>query len=236
MPESDTFRDRARRAHDKRADELRALRDLAPNFESFELPRVKRDPWHMDDYRRDLPSEAPGEPTANGSFESARRLLNDYEFADAKRVRASYDEEAPLLDRDMLLEIRYLLLRVRVGVRVTQIFDELRDVDGHPVRIWGWAYQTLEGHLERGQMDYQLWKWLETGAVEFRIHAVSEMAEVRNPLLYLGFRLVGRREQIRFARRCGERMEELVRRSIQDGPRAEPRPRQVHGVRVSPSE
>jgi uncharacterized protein (UPF0548 family) len=190
----------------------------------------------MDDYRRDLPSEAPGEPTANGSFESARRLLNDYEFADAKRVRASYDEEAPLLDRDMLLEIRYLLLRVRVGVRVTQIFDELRDVDGHPVRIWGWAYQTLEGHLERGQMDYQLWKWLETGAVEFRIHAVSEMAEVRNPLLYLGFRLVGRREQIRFARRCGERMEELVRRSIQDGPRAEPRPRQVHGVRVSPSE
>lgn len=236
MPERDASRGRAHRVHDKRAEELRGLRDLAPNFDPLELPRVKRDPWHMDDYRRDLPSEPPGEPIANGSFDSGRRILNDYEFADPKRVRAFYDAEAPLLGRDMLLEIRYFLFRVRVGVRVTQIFDELREVDGHRVRIWGWAYQTLDGHLERGQMDYQLWKWLDTGAVEYRIHAVSEMAELRNPFLYLGFRLVGRREQIQFARRCGERMEELVRRTVQAGPRSEPRPRQVRGVRVSPGE
>jgi uncharacterized protein (UPF0548 family) len=236
MHELHAPRDRAHRAHDKWASELRGLRRLAPNFDPRELPRVARDPWHADDYCRGLPSEPPGEPVSNGSFQAARRLLTAYEFADPKRVRAVYDAEAPLLGRDMLLEIRYLVFRVRVGVRITQIFDELREVDGHQVRVWGWAYQTLEGHLERGQMDYQLWKWLETGAVEYRIHAVSEMAEVRNPLLYLGFRLVGRREQIRFARRSGERMEELVRRALQQRSQSEPRPEKVHGLLISPSE
>ena len=79
------------------------------------------------------------------------------------------------------------------------------------MRIKGWAYQTLEGHLERGQMDYQVWKWLDSGRVQFRIHAISQLAEIDDPFLRLGFRLVGRREQVAFARRCGELMEQLVR-------------------------
>jgi hypothetical protein len=66
-------------------------------------------------------------------------------------------------------------------------------------------------------MDYQVWKWLDTGEVEYRIHAVSQLAEIRNPILNLGFRLLGRREQVLFARRCGERMERLVNSRLSGG-------------------
>lgn len=190
--------------------QLDRIRALGPNFAPEQLPAAHDGAWHVDDYCRALPPEPPGEPHPGGSFALAKELLRDYEFADPRRIRAYYRADAPLQDRDMLLEIRYLGLRVRVGVRIGVVFDELREVDGRRARIWGWAYQTLEGHLERGQMDYQVWKWLDSGEVEFHIHAVAQIAKTRKPLLNLGFRLVGRRQQVRFARRCAERMERLV--------------------------
>jgi hypothetical protein len=177
---------------------------------------VARDPWHIDDYCRELPREPPGAPIPGGPFEVALDLLASYEFADPSRVRAFFDETDPLLGRNILLEIRYLALRVVVGVRISQVFDESRIEDGSPVFISGWAYQTLEGHLERGQMDYQVWKWIDTGRVEFRIHAVSQLAEIDDPFLRLGFRLLGRREQVAFARRCGALAGELVSKRLRE--------------------
>ena len=32
---------------------------------------------------------------------------------------------------------------------------------------YGWYYDTLEGHFEQGRMHYEVWKWLDTGEVEF---------------------------------------------------------------------
>jgi uncharacterized protein (UPF0548 family) len=214
--------------------ELAHLHGLELNFDPAHLSTVVADPWHTDDYCRTLPPEAQGEPVPEGCFEIAKRLLCDYEFADPRRIRAYYRADTPLLERDMLLEIRYFALRVWVGVRVRTVFDEVRRIDGRSVRLWGWAYQTLEGHLECGQMDYQVWKWLDTGEVEFRIHAVSRLAEIRYPVLALGFRLVGRRQQIEFARRCGARMQQLVEARLH-GARPIPKPTAMAGVLVSPS-
>jgi uncharacterized protein (UPF0548 family) len=196
---------------------------------------VARQAWHVDEYCHSLPREPPGEPVPDGSFETAKRLLCDYEFADPTRIRAYYWADAPLQDRDMLLEIRYLLLRVRVGVRISEVWDEVRHGARGTARVWGWVYQTLQGHLERGQMRYEIWKWFDTGEVEYRIHAVSEVARIRNPILYLGFRLVGRREQVQFARRCARRMERLVALSLARGKEAEPAPRRTDRVVASPS-
>lgn len=110
----------------------------------------------------------------------------------------------------MLLEVHFWGLRFRFGVRVGGVIDELRRVRGRKVRVWGWSYATLQGHLETGQMDYEVWKWLDTGAVEFRIHVVSRASRIGNPIIRLGFRLFGRREQIRFAKRACARMAGLV--------------------------
>ena len=110
----------------------------------------------------------------------------------------------------MLLEVRFWGLRFQVGVRVDEVLDETRVVDKRDVRVWGWGYATLQDHLEVGRMDYEIWKWLDSGAVEFRVHVVSRPGRIPNPIVRLGFRLFGRREQVRFARRSCERMAALV--------------------------
>jgi uncharacterized protein (UPF0548 family) len=192
----------------------RALAELSGrrlNFDPAEIAGADaRDGWHIDDYRQPLSAERPGEPVRDGSFERAKRLMCDYAFADPAIVRAVYDPAAGLANRNMLLQARFGPLRFLLGCRVGAIADETVTVDGRAVRVWGWSYGTLEGHFEHGQMDFAVWKWLDDGSVEFRIHAVSRRARVGNPIVRLGFRLVGRHEQVRFARRACARMAELV--------------------------
>ncbi len=110
----------------------------------------------------------------------------------------------------MLLEARFHGLRFRFGVRVGGVVDETREVDGRKVRVWGWNYRTLQGHLEMGQMDYEVWKWLDTGEVEFHTCRFSRRGSVGNPLVRLGLRLFGRGQQVRFARHACERMARLT--------------------------
>jgi hypothetical protein len=108
------------------------------------------------------------------------------------------------------LRARILGVRFNLGVRVGEVADRRDEVDGRPVRIWGWNYRTLDGHLECGQMEYEVWKWLDTGEVEFRIAAVSRRARIANPLLKLGVILFARREQLRFYRHVCDRMARAV--------------------------
>jgi uncharacterized protein (UPF0548 family) len=192
------------RIHTRRVSEesFAALRDAPVNFEVL----GDGNGWKVDDYCQPLPAERPGPPEPGGTWARAKRLMEDYEFADPAIVRATYEPDSPLPGRDMLLEARFLGLRFRFGVRVSDVTDDQRDEDGRPVRVWGWSYRTLKGHLETGQMDFEVWKWLDDGAVEFRIHVVSRPARIPNPLIRLGFRLFGRREQVRFARRALARM------------------------------
>jgi uncharacterized protein (UPF0548 family) len=166
--------------------------------------------WRIDDYCQPLGNEGPGPPEPRGPWEKARELLRNYEFADPRIVRAVYKPDDPLEGRDMLLEIRFWGLRFRFGVRVSGVIDEIRSVAGRDVRVWGWSYGTLQGHLETGQMDYEIRKWLDSGAVAFRIHVVSRSSRIGNPIVRFGFRLFGRREQVRFAERACERMARLV--------------------------
>jgi len=196
--------------------------------------------WHVDDYCQPLPAEAPGPPLAEGSWQAARRLMEGYEFADPTIVRAVYYPDRPLEHRDMLLQGRFYGLRFYFGVRVGGVNDELRTVDGRQARVWGWNYRTLQGHLEMGQMDYEVWKWLDRGAVEFRIHAVSKAADIPNPLIRLGFRLFGRMMQRRFARRACQRMAVLTSAALAGPTRAggattRPLPRSAGELTVAPA-
>jgi uncharacterized protein (UPF0548 family) len=118
----------------------------------------------------------------------------------------AHEQDAPLEGRDMLLVGRFLGLDFRLGVRLFEVVDERRTEEDCPVQVWGWAYRTLRGHLERGQMTYEVRTWLDSGAVEFRIAAVSHRARVGDPLVRLGFGLLGRREQLKFYRHTCEVM------------------------------
>ena len=175
--------------------------------------------WHVDDLRQVLPTESPGPPAAGGSWEIARRLMLGYEFADPSIVQADYDPNEPLEGRTMLLELRFHgLLRFHAGTRVRAVFDDERRLDARRARVWGWTYGTLEGHLEQGEMTWEVWKWLDSGDVEFRIHAYSRPAPDLNPILRLGFRLFGRREQLAFMHGTLRRMQGLTEAALHGAP------------------
>jgi uncharacterized protein (UPF0548 family) len=201
----------------------RALDELHDKGLNFDLERrgefTPENGWHVDDYRQLLPSEPPGRPLPDGSWQAARRLIGDYAFADPSIIRAVYYPDRPLEQRDMLLEGRFLGLRFYFGCRVGGVNDQVRVVDARQVQVWGWNYRTLQGHLEMGQMDYEVWKWLDSGTVEFRIHVVSKPAHIPNPLVRLGFRVFGRAMQRRFARRACQRMAQLTTAALHHGPR-----------------
>lgn len=195
--------------------ELQRLPDLGFNFDPERLHEyAAHDDWHLDELVHSLPREAPGEPVDNGPFEIACRLIRDYEHADPDTVRAVYRADVPLEGRDMLLEGRFFGLRFRLGVRVGGVVDASETVGGRALRRWGWNYRTLEDHLERGQMDFEIWKWLDTGEVEFRIHSVSQRASIPNPVVRLGFGLFGRFVQLRFLRNSMQRLDRLVREAM----------------------
>ena len=192
----------------------RALEALAGKGFNFDPDRrdhyTTEHGWKVDDYLQPLPAEPPGPPVPEGSFEVAKELMRDYEFADPAIVRAIYADDSPFETRDMLLEGRFYGLRFHFGVRVGGLVDDELTVDGRPARRWGWNYRTLQGHLEMGQMDYEVRKWLDSGEVEFHIHAFTRPAHIPNPVIRLGFRLFGRRVQRRFARHACQRMARLT--------------------------
>jgi uncharacterized protein (UPF0548 family) len=171
--------------------------------------------WHVDDMIEPLPHEPSGSPASGGTWDIARQLVLDYQLADRGVVQAVYDRDAPLEGRTMLLRIRFLGVRFAVGVRVSDVYDEERELEGDRARVFGWAYRTLDGHFEQGEMHYQVWKWLDSGDVEFRLHAVSKTADAGPWVLRTGFRMVGRPNQLRFYRQVCRRVRRLTEAELE---------------------
>ncbi len=187
------------------------------NFDLGSLERADRaSGWNFTDLRQPLPGEPRGAPAPKGSWEIARRLMRGYEFADPSIVRAYYDPSVPLQNRNMLLKLQALgLVHKFVGVRVGGVYELTRRIDGRDARIWGWNYRTLEGHVEMGQMDWEVWKWLDSGEVEFRVHSVSRRARIENPLVRLGFVVLRARERRAFLRSTQQRMRAFVELALE---------------------
>ena len=172
--------------------------------------------WAIDDYSQRLPQESPGPPEPSGSWETARAISAKYAFVDNRAVEAFYDEDEPLQERTMLLRLSFAGFYIYVGVRVGEVYEETRSFKGRQARVWGWNYRTLEGHVEMGQIDFQVWKWIESGEVEFRIRAVSKPAPVRSVLVRAGLAVFGRPLQVRFAKRACARMATLTEAARRD--------------------
>ncbi len=193
---------------------LAGLAARSPNFDPQRLESGHG--WHDDDFRQPLVAEPPGPPLPDGSWEAARELAEAYAFADPATVRAVFDPDAPLEGRNMLLDLRFAGLHLYVGVRVAGVRDELRRVGGREARVWGWDYVTLDGHLEAGRRAFEVWKWLETGAVEFRTFARARPA-LEHPALRLGFHLFGRQRRAEFGRTACARMARLTAARVSPG-------------------
>ena len=167
--------------------------------------------WNVDDYDLSLPPELPGPPLADGSFAAAQTVLRRYSFPPPNLLTGIFDPSQPLENRLMLLRGQFLGFSFWFGVRVGGVWDEQRDTPEGPEQVWGYFYRTLQGHFERGQINFTVHKNLGSGKVTFRIHAVSQTGRIRNPFYWLGFKLFGRTLQRRFAHESQRRLAQQVR-------------------------
>jgi uncharacterized protein (UPF0548 family) len=178
--------------------------------------------WRIDDYKIGLPSEPPGEPVAGGAWEVAKGIVNNYEFPDPSLIIGVFVPDIPLKERIMIVKARFLIFTFLFGVRISQVIDEVRDSGKRgQARVWGYGYQTLSGHFEMGEIIFEVWKFLDSGDVEFRMHAYSKPAAISNPFYQIGFRIFGRSLQKRFGATSLERMQRLVLERISSSPKPE---------------
>jgi uncharacterized protein (UPF0548 family) len=204
------------RSSRRTARRLAALAARPVNFDEERIEdRAAEGGWHLDDMVEPLPHEGSGPPSEGGSWQVARQIMDRYQLADPGVVTAAYDEAEPLSGRDMLLRIRFMGLRLWVGVRIGDVYEETRDVEGRQVHVFGWSYSTIEGHFEQGRMHYELWKWADAGDVEFHLRAISRGARTGPILPRLGFRLFGRSKQLRFYRQVCRRIRRLTEAQLE---------------------
>jgi uncharacterized protein (UPF0548 family) len=197
-------------------------KQYTPHFErwrkanlNFDITKTEefteKNGWRIDEYGIGLPSEPPGEPIPGGSWELAKEIIGNYEFPDPLLITGIFAPDIPIKDRIMVLRARFLFFTFLFGVKINKVIDEVRQTEkGESIRVWGFSYQTLEGHFEMGEITFEAVKYLESGRVEFRVHAYSKPDFIRNPFYRIGFKLFGRSLQVRFARTATARMQQLV--------------------------
>lgn len=197
----------------------RCLADLTDRRVSFDTAPEEMDEahgWTVDGSDSVLGSEAPGPPAPDGVFERARQAILNYDFSDPAIVDGHFDPNTPFIGRNMLLEIKVPLLRLHYlgGVRV----HSLKEVSNDEQTVFGFRYDTLEGHIEKGLEWFLLTKDHNTGEVRFRIEARWRLGQFPNWWSKLGFRLIGARCRDIWRDRAPARLREAIRRPTA-GPR-----------------
>lgn len=145
-------------------------------------------------------------PAAGAVFERAKSAVVRYEFSDPRIVTAYVDLATPLLGRRMLLEIKVLGLRYLCGVVVGAV--RTYELEGRTV--FGFRYETLEGHIEAGFEWFLLTLDHATGETWFRIQATWREGQLPNWWSRIGFRLLARRFQRAWHRLAHLRLREIV--------------------------
>lgn len=187
--------------HEELAARLLALEGLERNFEPSE-PRTPGRGWRSHASETTVARERPGPPEPSGPFDRARSAVAEYAFSDPAIVSACFDPTAALEGRRMLLELKALGLRFLAGTVVSAVRQEATSTE----TVFGYRYDTLEGHIERGWEWFVLSKLHATGEVRFRINAHWQPGEFPNQWSRIGFRLVGLRYQRRWVRQAHARL------------------------------
>lgn len=190
--------------------------------------------WQVDAREVALPGELPGPPLPDASFAIACSILSEYSFPPSRLIRGRFDPRVPLARRSMLLTATYLWMRFELPVRVSRVIDESREGAAGREQVWGYSYQTLAGHIERGEISFEIVKTLATGLVRFRIHSFSQTGHIANLLHRIGFRFVGRRLQARFAVESLRNMQRLVAGALTTGTNATTHATSVPGGSIRP--
>lgn len=184
-------------------DELRArLTSAAGLPRNYDAPPEALSPddgWHHYMSEAVVARAAPGPPADEGPFTRGCTAVAGYTFSDPAIVLAHFDPDVPLDGRIMLLELRAVRLLHYLSAVIVGAVREERDADR---TVFGFRYDTLEGHLERGAEWFVLTKDHASGAVRFRIEAHWRPGQFPNWWSRTGFALLGRHYQEVWHRRA----------------------------------
>ena len=133
---------------------LKDLEKLPFNFDAKTVQLSKNElGWKVDRHRAKIAQESPGSPEIDGPFAKACQAVREYRFPDPHLITGIFSPDANLAGRNMLLKAHFLGLSFYFGVRIVEVFDQTtQSDDGHPIQQWGYAYRTLHGHFEIGEI------------------------------------------------------------------------------------
>ena len=123
------------------------------------------------------PEAAVAAGLAAGAFEDEPFATSE-QFSVPAIVLVHFDPAEPLLWRCMLLEVQVLGLHYLCPAVVNRVTDE--------ADVFGFRYDTLEGHLERG-VEWFLLTRNDQGQIRFRIEARWQQGEFPNWWSRVGF-------------------------------------------------
>jgi uncharacterized protein (UPF0548 family) len=187
---------------------LAALPELDRNFQEDGPPGEPPPDWRRYASRSRIATASEGPPDGeDGPFARARKALTSYAFSDPSIVEGHFDPDAPLDGRHMLLELKVLMLRYVCGCRV----EKVQDRRSAGSTGFGFRYDTLEGHVERGFEWFRVEQDHGTGDVTFHVEAWWLPGDFPNWWSRVGFALVGRWYQRRWHRRAHRRMAAFAR-------------------------
>lgn len=193
------------------AERLERIHDLPTSFRESYAEMTPESGWNQ--YRSEalIAREPPGEPLESGPFRLAEVAVANYQFSDPAIVIGHFDAESRLLGRRMLLEMTAVrALRYLAGVVVGAVRFE--EQDGR--HTFGFRYDTLEGHIERGSEWFLLTKDIATGEIRFRIEAAWRPGQFPNWWSRLGFRWLGPRYQRRWHHEAHWRLFRIAHRGM----------------------
>lgn len=141
------------------------------------------------------------EPAGDVCFQRARVALTNYQFSDPRIVVAHFDPATPLGERRIMLEIKVFVLRYLCPAVVSKVRDE--------PNIYGFRYDTLQGHIERGVEWFLLTKDAD-GDIRFRIEARWQKGEFPNWWSRIGFTVLSGYYQRKWHREAHRRLSLLA--------------------------
>lgn len=176
---------------------LARARTARVNFDASEDEMTGERGWQHYHSEAVIASEAEGDDR----FTRARVALTNYQFSDPGIVRAHFDPAEPLLRRCMLLEIQALGLHYLCPA----VINRVREEPG----VFGFRYDTLDGHIERGVEWFLLTK-NDRGEIRFRIEARWQKGQFPNWWSWLGFIVLSGYYQRKWHRRAHRRLSLLA--------------------------
>lgn len=180
---------------------------LPLNFEAAEEEMTSDNGWSHVESQAVIARDRPEPPSRDDAFDKLKHAITYLGYSDPRIVYGHFDAAVPLEGRPLLLELKTVGLRYLCPVRIGAVRSETNEER----TVFGFRFDTLQGHIEAGREWFLLSKDHRSGELRFHIKAAWREGQFPNWWSHVGFELVGRRYQRAWHHLAHARLRELLR-------------------------